>query len=206
MGNSGAWQTDAQGKSPANQSLNRPMAKSASRGDLTQRLMVAKLFLASSPQTRIDMTEPFAEHQTDALERPVSRKNLRDPGRYVCPWKPFSGVMIAGSALLLGAGFLLAQRGGLSWVVAYILFTTTIGLMFTLAATAWGAMISLTESPQCGALFLLFPPYMAYYGITRWRWMAQPSILFLCGLGLVIGSILTGWHLLAQLAVLSEAT
>ncbi len=147
------------------------------------------------------MTESVTESLADGLERPVSRKNLRDPGRYVCPWKPFSGVTIAGSALLLATGFVLAQRGGLFWVITYVLFMTTVGLMFTLAATAWGAMISLTESPQCGALFVLFPPYMAYYGVTRWRWMAQPSILFLCGLGLIIGAILTGQHLLAGLAV-----
>ncbi len=75
-----------------------------------------------------------------------------------------------------------------------------VGLLFTLVAMAWGALISLTESPQCGLLFIVFPPYLFYYSITRWRWMSQPMVLFLCGLGLMAGAIVTGQWLLAEFA------
>ena len=145
----------------------------------------------------------MAEPQSDRVEPPasqVAKPNRRDPGRYVCPWKPLSPATILTSALLLGGGYLMVQRGGLWGAIAYILICTSVGLMFILAATAWGALISLTESPTCGFLYVIFPPYMFYYGITRWRWMSQPSIVFLCGMGLAIGSILAGRQLLAEIA------
>lgn len=143
----------------------------------------------------------MTEQHSEAVElpaAPIAQLNRSDPKQYVCPWKPFSLATILSSAALLGGGYLTAQGGGLSWTIAYILICTTVGLMFTLAATAWGAVISLTESPTCGFLFVIFPPYMFYYGLTRWRWMSQPSVLFLCGVGLMIVSILTGRQLLAK--------
>lgn len=144
----------------------------------------------------------MAKQLTDQVESPaapVAKPNRKDPGQYVCPWRPFSLVTITASAGLLGSGYLLAQGGGLAGAMAYILVCTTAGLIFTLAATAWGAAISLTESPTCGVLFVILPPYSLYYGVTRWRWMSQPSILFLCGIGLAIGSIVAGRQLLAEI-------
>ena len=127
----------------------------------------------------------------------MPEKLRKDPGQFVCPWKPFSLVTILTSALLLGGGYLTAQ-GAETWgVVTYVLICGTVGLMFTLAATAWGATISLTESARCGAWFVIFPPYVFYYAATRWKWMSQPSVLFLCGIGLAIGAILAGNQLLA---------
>jgi hypothetical protein len=121
-----------------------------------------------------------------------------DPEQFVCPWKPFSLVTVVTSAGVVGGGYLAAHVGGMSWIIAYVLICVTLGLMFTLAGTAWGAAIALTESPRCGIWFVIFPPYMFYYAATRWRWMSQPAVLFLCGMGLAVGAILGGKHLLAQ--------
>lgn len=83
--------------------------------------------------------------------------------------------------------------------MAYLLVCVTLGLIMTLAATAWGSMIALTESARAGALFIVFPPYMFFYAATRWRWMAQPAVLFVCGITLAIVSIFAAKELLEQL-------
>jgi hypothetical protein len=105
-------------------------------------------------------------------------------------------VTVAGSLALLAGGYLAARQLSTPWGLVYVLTCVIVGLMLTLAATAWGVTIALAESPQCGTWFVLFPPYVLYYAATRWRWMAQPSILFLCGIGLAVGAILAGTPLL----------
>ncbi len=149
------------------------------------------------------MTDDRAEPLSDFIDpprEPALVKQRTDPGRYVCPWKPLSFVAIAGSLALLGGGYALAQGRGAEFATAYLLICVTAGLMLTLAGTAWGSTIALTESAKCGTLFVMFPPYMFYYAATRWRWMSQPSVLFLCGIGLAAASLLTGKHLLGQFA------
>ena len=102
------------------------------------------------------------------------------------------------SAVILVGGYLLVQHRDVWWIAAYVLLCSLSGLSLTLLATAWGAVISLTESPRCGAWFVVFPPYMFYYAATRWRWMAQPSSIFLTGAVLIAGGLLAGQHLLQQ--------
>ena len=77
------------------------------------------------------------------LVLPPRPKN--DPEQFVCPWKPFSVVTVVTSAGMVGGGYLTAQNGGMPWIIAYVLICVTLGLMFTLAGTAWGAAIALAE-------------------------------------------------------------
>lgn len=144
------------------------------------------------------MTDQSAEQLSDWIDAAPPPKR-RDPGQYVCSWRPLSPVATAASLVLSGGGYWWAQGRGIEWATAYILVCVTVGLMLTLAGTAWGSMIALTESGTCGTLFVMFPPYMFYYAATRWRWMSQPTILFVCGLGLAIASMLLGSRLLGQL-------
>jgi hypothetical protein len=139
------------------------------------------------------------EHQPEVLTEWVAPAR-KDPGQFVCRWKPLSPTIVLFSLLLVGGGYWAARPAGINGAIAYVLVCTCLGIMLTLAAMAWGATISLTESPKCGAWFVIFPPYMFYYAATRWRWMAQPTILFLCGLGLAFGGIFAGNQLLAQSA------
>jgi|GEM_PF-3822595 len=143
------------------------------------------------------MAEPTPEQLTDWLE-PVPTPTLlpADPGRYVCSFRALTAVTTFATLVLLGGGYALVRGRDTNWIFGYVLFCVIIGLMQTLAATAWGAAIAMTESGRCGSLFVLFPPYMFYYAATRWRWMAQPSILFLSGLGLALGGLYAGVRLL----------
>lgn len=125
----------------------------------------------------------FVEPQVESV--PTLR---RDPGQFVCPWRPFSWMTILGSVLLWGGGYWLAQSR-MEAVIAYLLVGVSVGLIMTLAATAWGGVIALTESPRAGTLFIVFPPYMFYYAATRWRWMAQPTVLFVNGIALTLATI-----------------
>lgn len=140
------------------------------------------------------MTDPPPQPNTQRVEA----SPYRDPGQYVCRWTPLSLVTVAGSLALLAGGYLAARQLSTPWGLVYVLTCVIVGLMLTLAATAWGVTIALAESPQCGTWFVLFPPYVLYYAATRWRWMAQPSILFLCGIGLAVGAILAGTPLLQR--------
>lgn len=147
-----------------------------------------------------DLVHPSSERQAkpNIVSPPPEPGPPQDPGKYVCRWRPFSLATIVGSALVCGGGYWLAT-GRLEAVMAYLLVCVTLGLIMTLAATAWGSMIALTESARAGTLFIVFPPYMFYYAATRWRWMAQPAVLFVCGIMLAIVSIFAAKELLEQL-------
>lgn len=139
----------------------------------------------------------------DSLEEELKKSDAalptarNDPGQYVCRWRPFSLATIAGSIVVCGGGYWLA-KGRIETVMAYLMVCVTLGLIMTLAATAWGGVIALAESARTGALFIVFPPYMFFYAATRWRWMAQPSVLFVCGIALAIVSIFAAAQLLEQ--------
>jgi hypothetical protein len=67
---------------------------------------------------------------------------------------------------------------------------TLAGVVLTLLATAWGVAIVFADDTRSGLWFVIFPPYMVVYAMRRWRWMAQPSVMFLCGLALALGSLI----------------
>lgn len=147
-----------------------------------------------SETARTSLPLPTRENDSVSANRLSGRI---DPGHYVCRWRPLSLVTIISSALLCGGGYWLAI-GRMEAVMAYLVINVSVGLIMTLAATAWGAVIALTESARAGSLFIVFPPYMFYYAATRWRWMAQPSILFVCGISLALTAIFAAARLLEQ--------
>lgn len=151
----------------------------------------------------MDQRPPPADAPPDQLtdwvdipNTPPASSKTADPGQYVSKIPGLSWAILCVSLVPLAAGYVLASGRDLEGILAYMLVCTILGVMETLAATAWGAMIAATESGRAGSLFVVFPPYMFYYAATRWRWMAQPSILFLSGLGLAFGGIFAGRHLL----------
>lgn len=132
----------------------------------------------------------------DVPAAPAPASKSGDPGQYVCTIPALSWMIVVASLAPLAGGYLLVAGRDLEWILGYTVVCAIIGIMETLAATAWGAMIAMTESGRAGSLFVVLPPYMIYYAATRWRWMAQPSVLFLSGLGLAFGGIFAGRHLL----------
>lgn len=136
---------------------------------------------------------------SDKAPETDASSSLPDPGRYVVPWKPFSWVTVLISMLISGGNYGLAQSDNPYAVIASLMIGTLLGLSFTLAATAWGTVICLIENPVKGLAFMVFPPYMVYYAITRWRWMSQPSVLFVCGFGVMAVALFVGWLRLNEL-------
>lgn len=76
-------------------------------------------------------------------------------------------------------------------LLAFGLVGSMSGVVMTMIAMAWGVAIAFTDSTRAGLCFALFPPYVPYFAATRWRWMAQPTALFLAGLALAIATLWT---------------
>ena len=131
-------------------------------------------------------------------ESPGSRPPI-DPGQYVLrsPW--FYPSVIGGTAGLFAA--LYSAAHGIAGLLAFAIVGTLAGVVLTMIAMAWAVAIVFADDTRRGLWFVIFPPYMPVYAVLRWKWMAQPSVLFLCGLTLAIASLWTTQQLAASLAV-----
>jgi len=130
-------------------------------------------------------SEPVAPEPVVWETAPV--KPRVDPGSYVLrtPW--FIPLTVMGTILAWLAIVALARLP--PWgVVAGVIGGALVGLMLTLVAMAWAVAIVFADDTRRGLWFVLFPPYMVVYAVQRWSWMAQPTILFLCGLVLAFGA------------------
>jgi hypothetical protein len=90
---------------------------------------------------------------------------------------------------IIEAGLLILGRNDPQWGIVAALIGCLLGLGCSLAAQGWAVAIVFAESPRKGAWFVFCPPYMLYYCIVRCRWMAQPTVLLLCGLTLAFGTV-----------------
>lgn len=144
----------------------------------------------------VDQDEtPQSEAQREFVHAPA----VLHPAQYVLhqPWY-YPGV-IGGSALLFG--LLFACSGSVWGLITLALVGTLTGVVMTLVATAWGVVIVFADNTRSGLWFVLFPPYMAVYAVRRWQWMAQPTVLFLCGVALAVASL---WSAQRQVQLLSS--
>ncbi|MDZ4685335.1 MAG: hypothetical protein SH850_09610 [Planctomycetaceae bacterium] len=117
----------------------------------------------------------------------ASTKPKVDPGSYVLRTRWFIPLTVLGTIvawLAIVALAMLPPWGLIAGVIGGALF----GLMLTLAATAWAVAIVFADDTRRGLWFVLFPPAKVVYAVQRWSWMAQPTILFLCGLVLAFGA------------------
>lgn len=142
------------------------------------------------------MTEPQRLELTD-FEEPVSidggasspvAKSLAeklDP--FVRPQHGFHVLVIGVTLAVFGVLYALAIPPWGALVLAIV--GSLLGLALTLVSMAWGTAVAFTEGAWQGSWFALFPPYMAWYAARRWRWMAQPTTVFLCGVGLAAASL-----------------
>jgi hypothetical protein len=129
---------------------------------------------------RNELTE-FVEHNASA---PASKA---DPGQYVLRWPWYYPVLYGGSAAVFGA--LYAASGSVAGLMLFAIGGSLAGLVLTLIAMAWAVAIVFADDARSGLWFVLFPPYMPFYAVRRWRWMAQPTAMFVCGLALIAASI-----------------
>jgi ribosomal protein L37E len=63
------------------------------------------------------------------------------------------------------------------------------GLILFLYGYGSGAYIAFTEDDLYGWLYLLFPPYAAYYYVSRWDEMQSRLIMLVVGLALLVGGV-----------------
>lgn len=135
------------------------------------------------------MTDKEHTPQSQELQEFVQEPVVPQPRQYVLhqPWY-YPGV-IGGSVLLFG--LLFACSGNVWGLIALALVGTVTGVVMTLVATAWGVAIVFADNTRSGLWFVLFPPYMAVYAVRRWQWMAQPTVLFFCGVALAVASLWT---------------
>lgn len=135
---------------------------------------------------RSQMTTDQPAEVSEFLDQPAVSPLPIDLERFrVGPW--FYPTVLGGSVTL----FLGTYVGASSpmGILAFVLVNCLTGLVMTLLATAWGAAVAFAESARSGIWFAVFPPFMVVFAARRWRWMAQPSVLFLTGLALAIVSL-----------------
>jgi hypothetical protein len=61
------------------------------------------------------------------------------------------------------------------------------GLILFVYGYGSGAYIAFTEDDLYGWLYLLFPPYTAYYFVSRWDEMSSRLVMLVVGLALLTG-------------------
>jgi hypothetical protein len=62
-----------------------------------------------------------------------------------------------------------------------------LGLILFFYGYGSGAYIAFTEDDLYGWLYLLFPPYAAYYFVSRWDEMKSRLVMLILGLALLAG-------------------
>ncbi len=121
---------------------------------------------------------------------PPARKAKSDPATIVVCGNWFYPVTLLVPVIVFVPGYWLATESPLA-MLAFALVGTLTGLVMTMIAMAWGAAVAFMDGARAGLLFTIFPPYMPYFAATRWRWMAQPTVLFLAGLTLAVATLWT---------------
>lgn len=111
-----------------------------------------------------------------------------DPTKMVVHGRWFYPVTLLVPVVAFAVGYVLST-GSPTAPLMFAIIGSLMGLMMTMVAMAWGSAIAFTVGTRSGLLFTIFPPYMPYFAATRWRWMAQPSVLFLAGLALAIATL-----------------
>jgi len=113
-----------------------------------------------------------------------------DPAMMAVQGSWYYPVTVLVPAAVFVMGYLFSTGSPMA-LLAFSLVGAMTGLVMTMIAMAWGVAIAFSDSAAAGLWFVLFPPYMPYFVAKRWRWMAQPTVLFLAGLMLVAATFWT---------------
>lgn len=117
-------------------------------------------------------------------------KTHGDPAKMILRGRWFYPLTLLLPIVVFAVGYGVATQSPTAPLIFALVGSLT-GLMMTMVAMAWGSAIAFTDSTRSGLLFTIFPPYVPYFAATRWRWMAQPSVLFLAGLSLAVATLWT---------------
>jgi hypothetical protein len=149
--------------------MDEPDARTDSLGSLT--VMTESPTPAAAPRLVVEDDRP--------------RRTRTQPDAYVLRAAWFIPFTITVTALIAAAMWFSIPHP--PWGLIGVIGGSLLGLMMTLAAMAWAVAIVFADDTRKGLWFVLFPPYMVVYAVRRWSWMAQPAVLFLCGLVLALG-------------------
>ncbi len=151
------------------------------------------------------MAEPSSP-LTDWIEEPpaeTGKPRKQRPEDYLWLRWWFHPVVMGLTLVLLAGVVGVARMSSFAGAFAALLVALA-GLTATMIAHAWGVAIVFADSPKRGLWFAMFPPYMVYYAVIRWNWMAQPTVLFLCGLALAFGAIYAARAVEPELGLMSQ--
>ena len=139
-----------------------------------------------------DFEEPTSNIRSVDSPAALTLADKLDP--FVRPQRLFHTAVIGTTLVLFGMLYAFAFPPWGAIVLAVV--GSLLGLALTLISMAWGTAVAFTEGAWQGSWFVIFPPYMAWYAARRWRWMAQPTTVFLCGVGLAAASLWVSLQLL----------
>jgi hypothetical protein len=131
------------------------------------------------------------DNEQPQQERRLRQKTPRRPGRRVgeSPTTLRSSARLAaliGLACVAAVLFLLAFLvPGMRMNVGRLIALA--GLVLLLYGYGSGAYIAFTEDDLYGWLYLMFPPYAAYYFVSRWDEMRSRMVMLVLGLTLLTG-------------------
>ncbi len=112
----------------------------------------------------------------------------------------FAPLMAAVLAVGIYAICVLMSTNSLIWVLWAILLGSFTGLALTLVGMGWCSWLAFEEGAGTGLLFVLVPPYMIWYGITRAKVAGPPLLVFLIGLALMAAAIQNGRQAIDRIA------
>jgi DNA-directed RNA polymerase subunit RPC12/RpoP len=95
--------------------------------------------------------------------------------------KALIGLACAVTAAVLSAAFAPAARASVGGGIALV------GLILFAYGYASGAYIAFTEDDLYGWLYLIFPPFAAYYFVSRWEEMSSRLVMLIVGLAMLAG-------------------
>jgi hypothetical protein len=143
------------------------------------------------------MSQAGRDDLTEFVDDSPMPRNPINPEQYVLAGRWYFPTVVGGTVALFGG--LYSLGGSFPGLLALVIVGILAGLIMTMIAMAWAVAIVFADDTRRGLWFVLFPPYAPVYAALRWKWMAQPTVLFLCGMGLVIATVWATQHLTAKL-------
>ena len=146
---------------------------------------------ASEQATSFSPVKGIDEFEDGQIRRRIKKGNSKSPSRQArgsarSPVALLRGASLIGVAVVVFVLVIIAVFvPGARLTIGRAIALVGLGLFFY--GYGSGAYIAFTEDDLYGWLYLLFPPYAAYYYVSRWDEMNSRLIMLILGLALLAG-------------------